>query len=170
MESKTKLFGHAAHQIAVVFPLGLLSTALIFDLLFKAGKKPEFAQTSFWMLVSGLVGGAIAAPLGWHDWKHIPEGTRAKDVGRWHGYGNAVVMALFGGSALLRRGETKEPGALALGLSLLGGGLAMATGWLGGELVDRLRVGIDDGAHLDSPSSLSGLPAGDKLPLEEGEA
>jgi hypothetical protein len=30
------------------------------------------------------------------------------------------------------------------------------TGWLGGELVDRLGVGVDDGANLDAPSSLSG--------------
>ena len=34
-------------------------------------------------------------------------------------------------------------------------GLGMA-GWLGGELVDRLSVGVDDGAHLNAPSSLSG--------------
>jgi hypothetical protein len=33
------------------------------------------------------------------------------------------------------------------------------TGWLGGELVDRLGVGVDRGAHLDSTSSLSGRPA-----------
>jgi hypothetical protein len=33
------------------------------------------------------------------------------------------------------------------------------TGWLGGELVYRLRVGVDKGAHLDAPSSLSGEPA-----------
>jgi hypothetical protein len=33
--------------------------------------------------------------------------------------------------------------------------LAAGTAWLGGELVDRLGVGIDDGAHLDAPSSLS---------------
>ena len=32
-------------------------------------------------------------------------------------------------------------------------------GWLGGELVDRLGVGVDDGANLDAPSSLSGRPA-----------
>ena len=38
--------------------------------------------------------------------------------------------------------------------------LAAFTGWLGGELVDRLGVGVDEGAHLDSPSSLSELPAG----------
>jgi hypothetical protein len=40
--------------------------------------------------------------------------------------------------------------------ALLVGGVS---GWLGGELVDRLAVGVDDGAHLNAPSSLSGLPA-----------
>jgi len=48
---------------------------------------------------------------------------------------------------------------LAIILSFIGVGLALVTGWLGGELVDRLGVGVDDGAHLDSPSSLSHLPA-----------
>jgi uncharacterized membrane protein len=43
-----------------------------------------------------------------------------------------------------------EVGALLLG---------SVAGWLGGELVDRLGVGVDDGAHLDAPSSLSGRPA-----------
>ena len=37
----------------------------------------------------------------------------------------------------------------------LGMGLATVTGWLGGELVDRLGVGVSEGAHLDAPSSLS---------------
>jgi hypothetical protein len=44
---------------------------------------------------------------------------------------------------------------LALALSFVGGGLAVVTGWLGGELVDRLGVGVDEGAHVDAPSSLS---------------
>jgi hypothetical protein len=37
--------------------------------------------------------------------------------------------------------------------------LGAVTGWLGGELVDRLGVGVDAGAHLNAPSSLSGRPA-----------
>jgi uncharacterized membrane protein len=40
-------------------------------------------------------------------------------------------------------------------LSFMGAGLALLTGWLGGELVDRLGVGVDDGAHPNAPSSLS---------------
>ena len=42
------------------------------------------------------------------------------------------------------------------------GGLAALTGWLGGELVDRLGVGVDLGACLDAPSSLSGRPASER--------
>ena len=42
---------------------------------------------------------------------------------------------------------------------LLGAGLSVVTAWLGGELVDRLGVGVYDGAHLDAPSSLTALPA-----------
>ncbi len=37
--------------------------------------------------------------------------------------------------------------------------LGAATGWLGGGLVDRLGVGVDDGAHLNSQGSLTGRPA-----------
>ena len=161
MESKTKIFGHAAHQITVVFPLGLLATSVLFDLAAVAGNR-KAGQSAFAMLGSGLVGGAVSAPLGYNDWRFIPEGTRAREVGRWHGVGNLVVMALFGASWLLRRSKPEEPGRLAVSLSLLGAGLAMATAWLGGELVDRLGVGVDDGAHLDAPSSLLGEPASEK--------
>jgi len=44
-------------------------------------------------------------------------------------------------------------------LSMLGVGLALFTGWLGGELVERLGVAVHEGAHLDAPNTLSGRPA-----------
>jgi hypothetical protein len=48
---------------------------------------------------------------------------------------------------------------MAIALSFIAVLLALVTGWLGGELVDRLGVGVDEGAHLDSPNSLSGRSA-----------
>jgi uncharacterized membrane protein len=158
LESKTKILGHAAHQITVVFPLGLLATSVAYDLAAARGNS-KAGQTAFSMLGAGMIGGAVSAPLGYNDWRYIPEGTRAREVGRWHGLGNLVVMALFGASWLLRRPQPETPGKLAISLSLAGAGLAMATASLGGELVDRLGVGVDEGAHLDSPNSLSGRPA-----------
>jgi hypothetical protein len=41
-------------------------------------------------------------------------------------------------------------------LSFCGAGLALVTAWLGGELVDRLGVGVSTNAHLDARSSLEG--------------
>jgi hypothetical protein len=71
-----------------------------------------------------------------------------------------VVVGLFILSWVLRRENPELPPTGAIVAGLTGVVIALATAWLGGELVDRLGVGVDDGAHLDSPSSLSELPAG----------
>jgi hypothetical protein len=42
------------------------------------------------------------------------------------------------------------------------------TGWLGGELVDRLGVGVDDGANLNAPSSLSSRRATTRMTEASG--
>src|SRR4051794_9902997 len=160
MESKAKLLGHPIHQMLIVFPLGLLATALIFDVIALAGRNGAWSGMAFYLIAAGVIGGLLAAVFGLIDWLAIPSGTRAKAIGLWHGVGNVVVVVLFAASWFLRRGTPNAPGALALALSFAGVVLALVTGWLGGELVDRLGVGVDEGAHLDAPSSLSGRPAG----------
>jgi uncharacterized membrane protein len=89
------------------------------------------------------------------DWLAIPAGTRAKRVGAIHGLGNVVVLLMFAASWLLRGDAPQAPVGAARTLSFLGGVLALFTGWLGGELVDRLAIGVDDGANADAPSSLA---------------
>ena len=154
MESRAKLFGHPIHQMLIVFPLGLLATALLFDIGYLATADGYWAEISFWMIVAGVLGGLLAAPFGLVDWLAIPPKTRAKRIGALHGLGNVVVVGLYGASWLIRMDAPGAPETLALVLSFSGGGLALVTAWLGGELVDRLAVGVDDGAHLDAPSSL----------------
>ncbi|MFL5580821.1 MAG: DUF2231 domain-containing protein, partial [Gemmatimonadaceae bacterium] len=105
------------------------------------------------------------APFGLADWTKIPGGTRAKRIGLLHGGGNVVVLLLFAGSWLLRGDDPRAPESLAVVLALAGAALSLATGWLGGELVDRLGVGVDEGAHVDAPSSLSGRPAHERADL-----
>jgi uncharacterized membrane protein len=117
-------------------------------------------EVSFWMITAGLIGGLASAIFGLIDWLAIPSNTRAKSIGMWHGLGNLVVVMLFAVSWALRRPNPIDPGALPVLLSLAGVGLAVVTGWLGGELVERLGVGVDTGANLNAPSSLSGRPAG----------
>jgi uncharacterized membrane protein len=76
-----------------------------------------------------------------------------------HGVGNVVVVLLFVVSWYIRSRVGVPPTTSAYVFSFLGVGLALWTGWLGGELVDRLGVGVDPGAHVNAPSSLSGRPA-----------
>jgi uncharacterized membrane protein len=159
MEARAKLFGHPIHQILIVFPLGLLSTAVIFDVIHLVTGSPHWAEVSFWMICAGIVGGLAAALFGLVDWLGIPAGTRAKRVGLLHGVGNVVVVVLFAASWLARRDNPTAPETIALVLSFAGGGLAMITGWLGGELVTRLGIGVSDGANVNAPSSLSGRSA-----------
>jgi uncharacterized membrane protein len=160
MESKVKFLGHPVHPMLIVFPLGLLATAVLFDIIYLVSGNPQWTVVAYYLVGAGLIGGLAAAAFGWLDWFVIPSGTRAKRIGLWHGLGNVVVLALFILSWVLRRDNPSLPPTGAIVAGLAGVGLALVTAWLGGELVNRLGVGVDHGAHLDSPSSLSELPAG----------
>jgi len=166
MESRAKALGHPIHQMLIPFPFGLLATAVIFDIIYLFTGTPQTADTlstvAFWMIAAGIVGGLAAAPFGLIDYLAIPSGTRAKSVGLLHGVGNVFVLVLFALSLWMRYGSAAATGAgfyrptgAALAASFVAFVLAGATGWLGGELVDRLGVGVDDGAHLDAPNSLT---------------
>jgi uncharacterized membrane protein len=158
MDSKVKLLGHPVHQMLIVFPLGLLSTSVLFDIISLVRHAPRWSEVAFYMASAGIIGGLLAAVPGWLDWWAIPRRTRAKQIGLLHGIGNVIVVALFIVSWLLRYHDPAAPPTLAIVAALLGVALALVTGWLGGELVDRLGVGVDDGAHLNAPSSLSTQP------------
>ena len=160
MESRAKAFGHPIHPMLIVFPLGLLVTAVVFDIIGMVTGNTAFAIVSFWNIAAGIVGGLIAAIFGLIDWLAIPSSTRAKSIGLYHGGGNVVVVLLFALSWLIRLNEPGSvPSTLAFILALLGMALGAVTGWLGGELVDRLGVGVDDGANLNAPNALSSKPA-----------
>lgn len=162
MQSRAKIAGHAIHPMLIVFPLGLLATSFFFDVIRVAGGGGSFGVASFYMLAAGVLGGLAAAVFGLVDWLAIPPNTRARQVGALHGIGNVVATGLFALSWFVRLPDPAHPATGAVILSLLGVLLAIVTGWLGGELVERLGVGVDSGAHVDAPSSLSDRPATDR--------
>ena len=159
MESRIKLAGHPVHPMLIVFPLGLFSTAAAFDIIYLVTNAVRWTEVAFYVVGAGLVGGIAAAVPGWVDWVAIPTRTRAKRVGLVHGVGNVIVLGLCALSWMLRRADPSHPPTGAIVAGVLGVVLISATAWLGGELVDRLGVGVDDGANLDAPNSLSELPA-----------
>lgn len=153
MKARARFLGHPVHQMLVVFPLGLLATSVVFDLLARAATREDWAVAGYWTLTAGIVGALAAAPFGLADWLKLPKGTRARRIGAMHGGGNMVVTALFVAGWLLREPGSAAPGE-ALACSLAGAAMALVTAWLGGELVSRLGVGVDEKAGLNAPSSL----------------
>jgi uncharacterized membrane protein len=160
MESKAKLLGHPIHPMLIVLPLGLFIGAVVFDALYLWQGNPAFAAVGYWNIAGGIIGGLLAAVFGLVDWWAIPSGTRAKRIGLLHGGSNVVVVALFAFVWWARStGVDTAPTTNIFLIEVAALVLGSVAGWLGGELVDRLGVGVDNGAHLDAPSSLSGQPA-----------
>jgi len=155
MEAKAKLLGHPIHQMLIVFPLGLLATSFFFDIAYLVTKRGELAVVSYWMIFAGVISALVAAVFGLIDWLGIPSNTRAKAIGLWHGGGNVLVAALFAVSWFLRRGFAGAPSALPIVLSAIAVGIALVTGWLGGELVDQLGIGVNEGANPNAPNSIT---------------
>jgi uncharacterized membrane protein len=157
MDSRFKIAGHAVHPMLIPLPLGMFLGTLIFDIVYLLTDDLQFATVSFYMAVLAAVGGVAAAAAGAVDLKNIPKGTRAKRVGNVHAIGNDIVIALFALSAFLRyQADDYKPSALALALTFAGAAASFVTGWLGGELVERL--GVDADAHLDATTSLKDEP------------
>jgi uncharacterized membrane protein len=160
MESRVKVLGHPLHPMLVVVPLGSFIAAVIVDVAAIVAGNPTLSVVGFWNIAIGVVGGLLAAAFGLADWLNIPGKTRAKRIGLMHGALNVIVTATFALVWILRYGSadvTPSTTLLAIEVAALVGGAV--AGWLGGELVDRLGVGVDEGAHLNAPNSLSGRPA-----------
>ena len=150
-----RLLGHQIHPMVIVFPLGLLAISVIFDLAYLVSGNEAFAETTFWNIIAGVAGGLLAAVFGFWDWLTIAPGTRAKRIGALHGILNVVVVALFAANWLTRRGEAfHAPTTATIIMSLVAVGFALVAGWLGGELVERLGIGVWRDAEPNAPSSL----------------
>jgi uncharacterized membrane protein len=162
MESRARFLGHAIHPILIVFPLGLLATAVVFDIIYLIWGSRDMASVAYWMMAAGIVGGLIAAPFGLIDWLAVPAKTRAKTIGMMHGLANVVALLLFAGSWYMRNDLPERPETMASILSFFGAGVAGLGGWLGGELVERLGVGVHEGANLDAPNSLTNASTGSR--------
>jgi uncharacterized membrane protein len=164
MESRIKSLGHPVHPMLVMFPVALFVTAVIFDLVDIVGGPRFFGEAAYWNILIGLIGGVLAAAVGAVDLLAIPSRTRAKRIGVSHAAVNLAVILLFAAIWAVRMAADERGAGGAIFaievVALAGVGLGS---WFGGELVDRLGVGVDTDADLNASSSLSPAPATDRM-------
>ena len=159
MESKVKILGHPVHPVLIVFPLGLLVTAVIFDILYLATGNTIFPTIALrhrrrdhrraagsHLRPDRLAGAAIRDPgeIGWagsrHRQRHPGDPVRDQLAAalagcRPHPRGTGLDFLVCGGRP--RTGDR---------LAGRGDGVPSAGG-------------RRPGANLDAPSSLSSTPA-----------
>jgi uncharacterized membrane protein len=151
--STAKIMGHPVHPMLVPFPIGFFVGALLSDLVFWQTRDGFWASASVYLLGTALFFAALAATAGFADF-FGDKRVRSLGAARRHMVGNLSAVLISVLNFLMRLGDS-EGAAFPFGL-LLSAVVALIlvyTGWQGGELVYRHRVGIpDETARSDSAS------------------
>ncbi|WP_210481221.1 DUF2231 domain-containing protein [Naasia sp. SYSU D00948] len=139
-------YGHPFHAMVITIPIGAWTASVVFDLVAIFGDNPEaFARGAAWLIGIGLVGGVVAAALGFLDYLQLQNGTRAHRTARLHMVLNLTVLLLMLISFIVRLAAGFEQVSVAgFVLSLMAMLLLAASGYLGGELSYRYGVRVAD--------------------------
>jgi uncharacterized membrane protein/nitrite reductase/ring-hydroxylating ferredoxin subunit len=144
MRSRASISSHPLHPMLVAFPIGLLVTSLIFDLISRWRDLPSLAAAAWYCVIAGLIGGTIAAIPGIIDlFSIIPENSSARSRGYKHGILNGLAIVAFISVAAYRGGPSVMPDNTSLILSAVGVCILGISGWLGATLVYRNQIGVD---------------------------
>ncbi|HSE74127.1 MAG TPA: DUF2231 domain-containing protein [Dongiaceae bacterium] len=140
--SRAAIGGHPLHPMVVPFPIAFLVGTLVVDIVFRATSDPFWARAAFWLLAAGIVMGAVAALLGLVDFLSIRR-VRSLPIAWMHFLGNGVAVLLAIWNIALRWSDPAAGSTgLAITLSAIVTVILIITGWLGGELAYRHRIGV----------------------------
>lgn len=142
MASPASIAKHPIHAMLVPFPIGLLVFSLVADIIFRAGwGGPVWNDIAFYTMAGGIVGALLAAVPGLVDLLSLHDPS-AKRFGVAHMVLNLLIVAAYAANLWLR--TRVQPGdSLPVWLSV-GAVLALVvSGWLGGEMVYVLGVGVE---------------------------
>jgi uncharacterized membrane protein len=142
-KSTAKIAGHPIHPMLVGFPIAFLVATLVCDLVYLNGGNPGWAVGALWMVGAGVVSALVAAVFGFTDFLGDERIRYIGDAWR-HMIGNLTAVTLAAISWVLRVTQGAEEAVAPWGVTL---SVAVAlilvyTGWKGGELVFRGRVGV----------------------------
>jgi nitrite reductase/ring-hydroxylating ferredoxin subunit/uncharacterized membrane protein len=130
--------GHPLHPVLTDVPIGAWTAAAVLDSLELLGEK-KYKKGSDAAIAIGLVGAAGSAVTGLTDWTGTTK--KKRKIGLMHGLLNVTATALYTTSNFLRK--QKGSRKTAIGLTMLGYGVASLAAYLGGHLVYREQIGVD---------------------------
>lgn len=135
---------HPLHPPLVHFPIALLGTSLLFDLVGLLRDEPVWWAIAFWNIALGLVIAVVTASTGLLDSLKVPEQSAASPMVVRHLSAMAGALSLYGAALAVRAGPARPQGwelTATLALEAAGLVLLLLGGWWGGELVYRHGIG-----------------------------
>jgi len=142
--STAQIAGHPIHPMLIPFPIAFFVGTFVCDLVFWQTANPAWANATPWLLGAGLVMAALAAVIGLID-VFGDQQIRQNSTAWWHAGANvlAVLVELYN---LFIRYQSGSAAIVPTGLtlSLIVVLLLLFSGWKGGDLVFRSRVGVAD--------------------------
>lgn len=140
--STVNVAGHPVHPMLVPFPITFLVSALLADIAYWGSLEEFWARASLWLIAAGLASGLLAGLVGAIDYFTI-ERARTHKAGRRHAAGNIAAVVLAAINLAIRWGDPAAPILwTGLILSLITAGILGVTGWYGGELTFRHKIGV----------------------------
>jgi uncharacterized membrane protein/nitrite reductase/ring-hydroxylating ferredoxin subunit len=144
MRSRASISSHPLHPMLVAFPIGLLVTSFVFDLIARWRDLPSLSSAAWYCIIAGLIGAVLAAIPGIVDlFGAIPPNSSARSRGYKHGILNGLVLVAFIADAAYRGGPGVMADNTSLILSAAGVVLLGCSGWLGATLVYRNQIAVD---------------------------
>jgi uncharacterized membrane protein len=142
--STAQIAGHPIHPMLVPFPIALFIATFLCDLAFWRTGYAVWATAGLWLLGAGLVMAAIAAVVGLID---LFGDQRIRDLtDAWMHAGANVLAVLIELYNWYGRYTTGDAAVVPTGilLSFVVVCILLFSGWKGGEMVYRHRVGVAD--------------------------
>ena len=141
--SRAAIMGHPLHPMLIPFPIAFLTGAFVTDLAFFFNADAFWARASFWLLAAGFLMGIVAALFGLIDFLLTP--YIRSFWGAWvHMIGNDIILVMAAFNLVFRlEGQSSVPslGIVLSGLSALG---LFISGGIGGNLVFKHKIGVQD--------------------------
>jgi len=140
VESRLRIAGQAVHPVLVMFPLGLFTVAVLFDLGDLLGGPEMFGALAYWNIVAGLISGVLVVLASAIDLAFV-RGSAAKRVGVQRNLMHMGVLVLFAVILLVRmQSPDRVAGWGLLAVELISLTAAFFAAWYGGELANRRPV------------------------------
>jgi uncharacterized membrane protein len=152
--STAQIGGHPIHPMLIPFPITCLVGAFVTDLLFLNTGDRGFATASHWLIGFGIGTALVAAVFGLIDYMG-DDRIRRLGVALQHMLANVTAVVISVINFIVRMDDTASD-VPSLGVFLSGAVVVILlySGWLGGHMVYRHRVAVQE-----TPDKFSGYDA-----------